>query len=45
MWVIVGMPRGGVILYDKTWMEPVIVEHLLTREEIAEHILRFCSGI
>lgn len=44
VWVIVGMPSGGIILYDKVWLEPVIVEHLLTREEIAGEILRICNG-
>ena len=43
VWVIVGMPSGGVILYDKAWMKPVIVEHLLTRQEIAAEILRICE--
>jgi len=44
VWVIVGMPSGGVILYDKWWMEPVIVEHIYTREEIAREILRICNA-
>lgn len=44
VWVIVGMPSGGVILYDQAWMQPVIVEHLLTREEIAAEVLRICNG-
>jgi hypothetical protein len=44
VWVIVGFPGGGVILQDKAWMEPVIVEHLLTRQEIADEILRICDG-
>lgn len=42
--VIVGMPMGGVILYDNRWMEPVIVEHILTRQEIAAEIQRRCNG-
>lgn len=41
--VIVGMPSGGVILMNKEWLEPVIVEHILTRKEIAEEILRICA--
>ena len=41
--VIVGMPTGGVILINKEWMEPVIVEHIYTREEIAREILRICT--
>jgi len=44
VWVVVGMPHGGVIPYDKAWMKPVIVEHLLTRQEIAGEILRLCQG-
>ena len=40
----VGMPTGGVILFDKAWLKPVIVEHLLHREEIARAILSFCHG-
>jgi len=43
VWVIVGMPTGGVILYDKTWMQPVTVECLLTREQLAAEILRLCE--
>jgi len=43
--VIVGMPSGGVILMNKEWLEPVIVEHIMTREEIAREILRICDGI
>jgi len=42
--VIVGMPSGGVILINKEWLKPVIVEHLLTRQEIAAEILRICNG-
>ena len=42
VWVVVGMPSGGMILFDKAWMEPVIVEHLYTRKEIAAEILRIC---
>jgi hypothetical protein len=41
--VIVGMPSGGVILINKEWMKPVIVEHLYTRKEIAAEILRLCQ--
>ncbi len=41
--VIVGMPSGGVILSDKAWLQPVIVKQLLTRQEIAAHILEICN--
>ena len=41
--VIVGMPSGGVILVDDTWMAPFFVEQLLTRKEIAAEILRICG--
>jgi len=44
VWVVVGMPSGGVILINKEWLEPVIVEHLYTREEIAREILRTCQA-
>jgi len=44
VYVIVGMPSGGIILTDKTWLKPVIVEQLLTRREIADEILRICHG-
>ncbi len=43
IWVIVGMPSGGVILKDFDWMKPVIVEQILTRKEIAEEILGQCQ--
>ncbi len=43
VWVVVGMPSGGVILIDKEWMKPVIVEHLYTRQEIAAEVLRICQ--
>ena len=38
--VIVGMPSGGVILQDKEWLQPVEIECILTRQEIAAEILR-----
>lgn len=41
--VIVGMPTGGIILQDKEWLKPVLVEHIYTREEIAREILRICT--
>jgi len=44
VWVVVGMPSGGVILINKEWLEPVIVEHLYTREEIAREILKVCQA-
>jgi len=37
------MPSGGVILQDEEWMEPVVVEGIMTREEIAAEILRICD--
>lgn len=40
VWVVVGMPSGGVILEDKQWMEEVHVEETLKPKEIAAHILR-----
>jgi len=42
VWVIVGMPSGGVILMNKEWMEPIGVCTLLTRQEIANEISRVC---
>ena len=44
VWVIAGMPTGGVILYDKAWMKPVDVKHIHSREEIANQILKVCNG-
>lgn len=45
VWVIVGMPSGGVILQDKEWMKPFDVPVLLTRKQIAAEIQRICSGL
>jgi hypothetical protein len=42
VWVIVGMPSGGVILINKEWMEPVTVHGLMSRQEIAAEITRRC---
>jgi len=44
VWVVVGMPSGGVILQDKTWMAEYTVQRLLSREEIANEILRICHA-
>ena len=44
VWVIVGMPTGGVILENKEWMGPISVEHLLTRQELAREILRVTNA-
>ncbi len=44
VWVIVGMPSGGVILINKEWMKPFEVPALLSRKAIAEEIMRFCKG-
>jgi hypothetical protein len=41
--VIVGFPSGGVILQDKEWMEPVEIQVMLSRQEIANEILRLCG--
>lgn len=41
--VIVGMPGGGVMLFDKRWLEPIEVDRLLSREEIAKEIMRLCA--
>lgn len=43
VWVIVGMPSGGVILKNQTWMKEVTITRLLSRKEIAEEILRVCA--
>jgi hypothetical protein len=43
VWVIVGMPSGGVILMDKEWLYPVKVQALLDRKQIAQEILRVTS--
>jgi hypothetical protein len=43
VWVVVGMPSGGVILYDKEWMRPVTIQAILTREQIAAEITRICN--
>lgn len=43
VWVIVGMPSGGVILRHKMWMMPVDSVQLLSREEIANEILNSVS--
>ena len=42
--VIVGMPGGGVMLFDKRWLEPIEVARLLSREEIAQEIMRLCHA-
>ena len=42
--VIVGMPTGGVILVDGAWMAPVLIDHVLSREEIAAYILGICDA-
>jgi hypothetical protein len=39
VWVVVGMPSGGVILMNKEWMKPVKVQTLLSREQIAREIM------
>lgn len=44
VWVIVGMPGGGVILVDEDWLKPVEVKQLLSRRELGEAITRFCRG-
>lgn len=43
VWVIVGMPSGGLVLRHKDWLKPITVQHLYTREEIAKEILRTCT--
>lgn len=46
-WVIVGMPSGGLILRDKSWLKPQVnvVGHLLPRQELALQICRLCAKI
>lgn len=44
VWVIVGMPSGGVILQDKQWLERYEVTSLLSRKQIAQQILEVCHG-
>jgi hypothetical protein len=43
VWVVVGMPSGGVILMNKEWLKPVQVQALLTREQIAREIKLICG--
>ena len=43
VWVIVGMPSGGIILRGQTWMLPNKVEHLMSRKEIAAAITHAVS--
>lgn len=43
VWVVVGMPSGGVILRDKEWMEEYIIQQVLTRQEIAAQIMSCCN--
>jgi hypothetical protein len=43
VWVVVGMPSGGVILLDKEWMHPVEVQAILPRKQIAQEIMRVCG--
>jgi hypothetical protein len=43
VWVIVGMPSGGVILMEKEWLRPVKVQALLNRKQIAQEIMTVCS--
>ena len=43
VWVIVGMPSGGIILMNKEWMEPVEVQALMSREQIAREIMLVCG--
>lgn len=44
VWVIVGMPSGGVILMNKEWMDPVEVQGLMSRKELAQEIMRVCNA-
>jgi len=41
VWVVVGMPSGGLILKHRRWMDDIIVadEKLLSTKEIANEIL------
>lgn len=42
VWVIVGMPSGGVILRNQDWTHKVTITRLLSRKELAQEILCFC---
>jgi hypothetical protein len=37
------MPSGGIILMNKEWMEPVEVQALMSREQIAREIMLVCG--
>lgn len=39
VWVVVGMPSGGVILRNKAWEEPYKVEAFLSDEAVAAEII------
>lgn len=44
VWVIVGMPSGGVILYGDEWNKGEIrVATLLSRKQIAAEIMQACA--
>lgn len=43
VWVIVGMPSGGVILRDKEWMKEYEIPCLLSRQQIAKQIRHYCG--
>jgi len=43
VWVIVGMPAGGIILMNKEWMEPIEVRAVMSRHELAQEIMQICG--